>query len=110
MLGMRHGASSSDRPGSPADRSGRRILSGSLAPAIAAVLATAAVLIGWQGVDLPAALYRVGLFHRAGLTLWDSQWYGGHWTLDYSVLFPPVAGVLSIELTAECAHLIWPHL
>ncbi|HEX3620991.1 MAG TPA: hypothetical protein VHT97_01610 [Acidimicrobiales bacterium] len=70
-----------------------------VAPAVAAVLATAALLMGWQGVDLPAQLYRVGLFHRSGLTLWDSQWYGGHWTLNYSVIFPPLAGVLGIRLT-----------
>jgi uncharacterized glyoxalase superfamily protein PhnB len=73
---------------------------GSIAPATAALLAAGVVLIGWHGVDLPAALYRVGLFHRVGLTLWDSQWYGGHWTLDYSVTFGPVAGVLGIRVTA----------
>ncbi|MGI8920422.1 MAG: hypothetical protein ACR2HD_01925 [Solirubrobacteraceae bacterium] len=69
------------------------------APLIAAVLALTAVLVSWRGVDLPAAIYRVGLFHRDGLTLWDSQWYGGHWTLNYSALFPPLAGVLGLGLT-----------
>ena len=85
-------------PGSAGD--GRATLARAAAPATAAVLATVAVLVGWHGVDLPAQLYRVGLFRRSGLTLWDSQWYGGHWTLDYSVVFPPVAGVLGIQLTA----------
>ncbi|MDQ6725178.1 MAG: hypothetical protein M3066_03290 [Actinomycetota bacterium] len=70
------------------------------APATAALLATAAVLAGWHGVDLPAQLYRTGLFHRNGLTLWDSQWYSGHWTLSYSVIFPPIAGVIGVEVTA----------
>lgn len=70
------------------------------APALAALLATAAVLVGWHGVDLAGQLYRVGLFHRNGLTLWDSQWYGGHWTLNYSVIFPPIAGVLGVQVTA----------
>lgn len=55
--------------------------------------------MGWHGVDLPAALYRVGLFHSNGLTLWDSQWYSGHWTLSYSVIFPPIAGMIGLELT-----------
>ena len=50
-------------------------------------------------MDLPAQIYRVGLFHRSGLVLWDSQWYGGHWTLSYSVIFPPVAGVLGMQVT-----------
>jgi hypothetical protein len=62
-------------------------------------MALAAVLAGWRGVDLSAQLYRVGLFHRDGLVLWDSQWYGGHWTFNYSVIFPPVAGFIGIEVT-----------
>src|SRR5438270_2500890 len=70
-----------------------------LAPAVAAAAALAAVLAGWRGVDLSAQLYRVGLFHRDGLVLWDSQWYGGHWTFNYSVIFPPVAGFIGIEAT-----------
>jgi hypothetical protein len=72
---------------------------GAIAPLTAAVLATAAVVMGWHGVDLPAQLYRIGLFHRSGLTLWDSQWYSGHWTLSYSVIFPPIAGVIGVEVT-----------
>src|SRR6516165_10272971 len=70
-----------------------------LAPLVAAAVALAAVLIGWRGMDLAAAVYRVGLFHRSGFTLWDSQWYGGHWTLSYSVIFPPVAGILGVHVT-----------
>src|SRR6202521_3890920 len=60
------------------------------APLLAAGPALLSVLTGAQGVDLAAATYRVELFARSGLTLWDSQWYGGHWTFDYSVLFAPV--------------------
>ncbi len=67
---------------------------------MAAIAALAGWLLGWRGVDLPAQAYRVGLFRRHGFTLWDSQWYGGHWTLDYSVIFPPVAGLLGLTLTA----------
>jgi len=67
-----------------------------VAPAVAASLALIAVLTGAKGVDLAAATYRVELFARSGLTLWDSQWYGGHWTFDYSVLFAPVAWVAGI--------------
>jgi hypothetical protein len=70
-----------------------------LAPGCAAALALVAILTGAQGTDLAAATYRVGLFARSGLTLWDSQWYGGHWTLDYSVLFPPVGWLAGIPLT-----------
>jgi hypothetical protein len=79
---------------------------GLVAPAVAGVLAALAGIVGWRGVDVPAQLYRIDLFHRAGFTIWDSQWYGGHWTLGYSVVFPPLAGVLGLGLTAvACAAL-----
>ena len=68
------------------------------APLLAAGLALVAVLTGAQGVDLAAATYRVELFARSGLTLWDSQWYGGHWTFDYSVLFAPIGWLAGIPL------------
>jgi hypothetical protein len=69
------------------------------APAVAGVLALVAVLTHAAGVDVPAALYRIELFRSSGLTLWDSQWYGGHWTFDYSVLFGPVGAALGLSLT-----------
>lgn len=71
-----------------------------MSPALAAMLAVGAGIVGWRGVDLPAQLYRVGMFQRQGLTLWDSQWYSGHWTLNYSVLYPPIAGTLGVQVTA----------
>ena len=69
-----------------------------VAPLLAAALAVIVVLTGGQGVDLAAATYRVELFARSGLTLWDSQWYGGHWTFDYSVLFAPIGWVAGIPV------------
>src|ERR1700733_3883322 len=79
---------------------GLRARSRRLAPLLAAGLALLVVLTGAQGVDLAAATYRVELFARSGLTLWDSQWYGGHWTFDYSVLFPALAGWLGLNVIA----------
>src|SRR5579864_5910580 len=69
-----------------------------LAPAVAVTLALVAILTGARGVDLAAATYRVELFARSGLTLWDSQWYGGHWTFDYSVLFAPIGWIAGIPV------------
>jgi hypothetical protein len=69
------------------------------APLLAAGLALVAAAAAVRGIDLPAALYRVELFHTSGLTLWDNQWYGGHWTLNYSTLFPPVAGIIGLGPT-----------
>jgi hypothetical protein len=71
-----------------------------LAPLVAAGLALLVVLTGAQGVDLAAATYRVELFARSGLTVWDSQWYGGHWTFDYSVLFAPIGWLAGIPVMA----------
>ena len=69
------------------------------------MLAAAAVgfglLLGWRGVDLPAQLYRVASSKAHGLTIWDTQWYGGHWTLDYSVLFPALAAGRGRHVTAS---------
>jgi hypothetical protein len=67
-----------------------------VAPALAASLALLAIGTGAPGSDLAAATYRVELFARSGLTLWDSQWYAGHWTLDYSVLFPAIGWLAGI--------------
>jgi len=71
-----------------------------LAPTIAAAIALVAAVTGWRGTDLPAQLYRVTMFHREGFALWDAQWFGGHWALAYSVLYPPVAATLGVTLTA----------
>ncbi len=68
------------------------------APMLAVGLALLAILTGAKGVDLAAATYRVELFARSGLTLWDSGWYGGHWTFDYSVLFAPIGWLAGIPL------------
>ena len=72
---------------------------GMLVGALAASLAIVAVLTGVRGVDLPAATYRVELFAQHGFTLWDSQWYGGHWLFDYSVLYAPIAALAGVPAT-----------
>jgi hypothetical protein len=65
------------------------------APAIAAALIGAAYLIVEpRTVDLAAGVYRARLFDHVGFTIWDGNWYGGHYTLGYSVLFPPLAWLL----------------
>ena len=66
-----------------------------VAPAlIAAAGATAYLIAAPRTVDLAASVYRARLFDHAGFTIWNSQWYGGHYTLGYSVLFPPLAWLL----------------
>jgi hypothetical protein len=45
-------------------------------------------------VDMAAHTFRAELFGQEGFTIWNGQWYGGHHTPSYSVLFPPVAWLL----------------
>lgn len=44
--------------------------------------------------DLPAHVFRAELFGREGFTVWNGQWYSGHHTPAYSLLFPPLAWLL----------------
>ena len=69
----------------------RRVTIGLLAPAIALVLGAVVALSGARGTDWPAHLFRIELFREAGLTLWNGLWYTGHYTLGYSVIYPPLA-------------------
>lgn len=74
-----------------------------MAPLVAAASVAIGVGLGWRGVDVPAQLYRVTAFRAHGLALWDSQWFGGHWALSYSLLYPPlaaIAGVATVTIVA----------
>ena len=65
-------------------------------PAVALSAALAAAMLAWnpQVGDLAAQVFRTELFQRGGLAIWNGSWYGGHYTLTYSVLFPPLAALL----------------
>jgi hypothetical protein len=65
-------------------------------PAVALSSALAALMLVWnpQVGDLAAQVFRTNLFESAGLAIWNGSWYGGHYTLTYSVLFPPLASIL----------------
>jgi hypothetical protein len=58
------------------------------------------VLVAPLSTDLAAAGYRADLFARAGFTLWDDGWYGGHHLLAYSVIAPALSALLSAQLLA----------
>jgi hypothetical protein len=62
--------------------------------AVAGGLAIMAICLGWRGSDLPAQVFRSDLVRRDGFVIWNSQWFGGHAFLPYSVL-APLAGALT---------------
>jgi hypothetical protein len=65
-------------------------------PAVALSAAFTILLLAWdpQVRDLAAQTFRTELFERSGFAVWNGSWYGGHYTLTYSVLFPPFAALL----------------
>jgi hypothetical protein len=69
-------------------------------PAVALSAALAAAMLAWNPPvgDLAAQVFRTELFQRGGLAIWNGSWYGGHYTLTYSVLFPPLAALLGPQV------------
>jgi hypothetical protein len=53
--------------------------------------------------DLAAQVFRTELFQQAGLAIWNGSWYGGHYTLTYSLLFPPLAALLGPQVVGMLA-------
>jgi len=74
-------------------------------PAVALSAALATAMFAWnpQVGDLAAQVFRTELFQRGGLAIWNGSWYGGHYTLTYSVLFPPLAALLGPRLVGTVA-------
>jgi hypothetical protein len=77
-------------------------------PAVAPATLAALLALGWLALapntpDLAAQVYRATVFARDGFTLWDNAWYGGHHMPGYSLVFPPLAGVLGTRLVGVLA-------
>jgi hypothetical protein len=64
------------------------------------------VILAPQSSDLAAAAYRSDLFARAGFTLWDNSWYGGHHLLAYSLLAPALGALVGPQLLAALSMTI----
>src|SRR5215510_4198808 len=97
MLESLHGAALSFAP-SPMVQS--KALRPDWLPAVALSSLLALVMLAWnpQVGDLAAQVFRTELFQQAGLSIWNGSWYGGHYTLTYSFLFPPLASLLTPQL------------
>ncbi|MGH2960904.1 MAG: hypothetical protein ACRDL3_01720, partial [Solirubrobacterales bacterium] len=81
-------------------------------PAVALSSALAAILLIWdpQVRDLAAQAFRVELFEREGFAIWNGSWYEGHYTLTYSVLFPPLAALLGPQLVGALSAIASAYL
>ena len=71
-------------------------------------LLTAGIAVAWlviepHTVDMAAHTFRADLFGREGFTLWNGNWYAGHHTPAYSVLFPPFAWLAGPWLAGAAA-------
>ena len=65
------------------------------APLAAAVVCSAFALWNPPLRDLAAHTFRAEFFEDHSFAIWNNTWYGGHYLLSYSVLFPPLAALLS---------------
>jgi hypothetical protein len=74
-------------------------------PAVALSSALALLMLLWNPPvgDLAAQVFRTELFQQAGLAIWNGSWYGGHYTLTYSVLFPPLGALLGPQVVGGLA-------
>ena len=74
-------------------------------PAVALSSLLALLMLIWSPPvgDLAAQVFRTELFQRAGLAIWNGSWYGGHYTLTYSLLFPPLAALVGPQLVGTGA-------
>ena len=73
------------------------------APLAAAVACSAFALWNPPLRDLAAHTFRADFFEDHGFAIWNNSWYGGHYLLSYSVLFPPLAALLSPVWAAAAA-------
>ncbi len=73
------------------------------AVALSSLLALAMLLWSPPVGDLAAQVFRTELFKQAGLAIWNGSWYGGHYTLTYSVLFPPLAALIGPQIVGGIA-------
>jgi hypothetical protein len=74
---------------------------GALAPVLFAAIAY--MVVRPPSVDLAAQLFRCELFAAHGFLAWNNYWYGGHYLLGYSVLFPPLGAAVGASVVGGLA-------
>jgi hypothetical protein len=81
------------------------------APALVAAVVTGAFAL-WNPPlrDLAAHTFRAEYFEQHGFAIWNGTWYGGHYLPAYSVLFPPLAALLSPVWVGAASAVASAHL
>jgi hypothetical protein len=88
------------------NRIDRRWLEWSGPTLVAAVLAITYVIVAPPSLDLAAQLFRARLFSQQGFSIWNDQWYSGHYLPGYSVLFEPVAAALTPQVAGAIGAVV----
>ena len=80
-------------------------------PAVVAAVVTCAFAL-WNPPlrDLAAHTFRAEYFEHHGFAIWNNTWYGGHYLPAYSVLFPPLAALLSPVWVGAASAVAGAHL
>jgi hypothetical protein len=76
---------------------------GAFAPVLLAAIAY--MVVRPPSVDLAAQLFRSELFASHGFLAWNNYWYGGHYLLGYSLLFPPLGAAVGASVVGGLAAL-----
>ncbi len=81
-------------------------------PAVALCVAFTTVVLFWDPHvrDLAAQTFRTELFQHGGFSIWNGSWYGGHYTLTYSVLLPPVAALIGTRMVGALSVVLSAYL
>jgi hypothetical protein len=81
------------------------------APAVVAAVVTGAFAL-WNPPlrDLAAHTFRAEYFEQHGFAIWNGTWYGGHYLPAYSLLFPPLAALLSPVWVGAASAVASAHL
>src|SRR4051794_26997891 len=73
--------------------------------ALAALLGVLYLALNPPSADIAAHLYRADLVQRAGLVVWDNNWYAGHSLPGYSLLFPWLGALIGVRIAGALSAL-----
>lgn len=73
---------------------------------IAALLAIPYLVFEPPSTDLAAQTFRAELWREHGWVLWNADWYSGHLTPGYSLIYPPLGAALGPQLVGALAAVV----